>query len=341
MGAGPGDEVIVSPYTMSASATCILMTGAVPVFVDIEPDTFCLDPTLVEQAITPYTKGIVAVNIFGHPANLDELRKIADRYNIFLIEDNAQAPDADYKGRKTSTIGDAGVFSFNRHKIMQCGEGGVMVTNDERTAFKAAAMRNHGEVAVEGFGYSDDLVNTVGLNYRMTEMEAAVAICQFHKMKDLNNERIKLANRITRQLNDIPGICPPVVAEDCSHVYYFYVIKYFEEIVGIPRDIFAKAVQAEGFYLRAGYVKPLYLEPVYQNKICFGEDGFPFAAAQRYSEISYDKGVCPVTERLQDKELLLTNIIQSPYTEQDMDDFVMAIKKVISNREKLVSYFNH
>lgn len=337
MGTGPGDEVIVTSYTMSASATCILMTGAVPIFVDIEPNTFCIDPVLVEQAITRYTKGIIAVNIFGHPADLDALKAIADRHNIFLVEDNAQAPDAEYKGRKASTVGDAGVFSFNRHKIMQCGEGGVMVTNDERIAFKAAAMRNHGEVAVEGLGYSEDLVNTVGLNYRMTEMEAAVAICQFAKMNDLNRTRVKLANRITKQLKDISGITPPMVAEGCSHVYYFYVMKYDERIVGIPREIFVKAVQAEGFYLRSGYVTPLYLEPVYQNKICFGANGFPFTAAQRNSEISYNRGLCPVTERLQDKELLLTNIIQSPFTEQDMDDFVMAIKKVINNRDMLAS----
>ena len=169
-GAGPGDEVITSPYSMSASATCILMTGAVPVFADINAETFCLDPASVEANVTPHTKGIVAVSIFGHPADLDALRDIARRHGLFLIEDNAQAPDAVYKGRKTGTVGDAGVFSFNRHKTMQSGEGGVIITDDDTLAFKAACMRNHGEGAVEDFGV-EDLVNTVGVNYRMTEME--------------------------------------------------------------------------------------------------------------------------------------------------------------------------
>ncbi len=336
MGVGPGDEVIVSPYTMSASATCILMTGAIPVFADIDEETFCIDPSSVENSISEYTKGIIAVNLFGHPAELDSLRAIAERHNLFLIEDNAQAPDADYRGRKTSTIGDAGVFSFNRHKIMQCGEGGVMITNDERIAFKAAAMRNHGEVAVEGMGYSSDLVNTVGVNYRMTEMEAAVAVCQFNKMNSLNSFRIKLANKLTEGLRDIPGITPPKVAENCSHVYYFYVMKYDESIIKIPRSLFVRAVEAEGFYLRGGYVKPIYLEPLYQKKICFGSKGFPFTSNPRNSEISYAKGLCPVTERMQDKEILLTNITYAPYTEKDMVDFVKAIQKVIHNRELLL-----
>jgi len=336
MGVGPGDEVIVSPYTMSASATSILMTGAVPIFADIDPDTFCLTPEAVEEAISPNTRGILAVNIFGHPADLDALREIADRYSLFLIEDNAQAPDANYHGRKAATIGDAGVFSFNRHKIMQCGEGGVLVTNDKKIAFKAAAMRNHGEVAVEGMGFEDDLVNTIGVNYRMTEMEAAVALCQFKKMERLNADRIQLAERISKGLNDIPGIQAPKVAEGCSHVYYFYVMKYDASVIGIPRELFVKAVQAEGFYLRAGYVKPLYLEPLYQKKICFGSDGFPFTANPRNHEISYAEGLCPVTERLQNEEILLTNITYSPYTLDDMDHFVTAIKKVVDNRDELL-----
>jgi len=336
MGVGPGDEVIVSPYTMSASATCILMTGAVPIFADIDPDTFCLTPNAVEAAISPNTRGIVAVNIFGHPADLDALREIADRHGLFLIEDNAQAPDANYRGRKTATIGDAGVFSFNRHKIMQCGEGGVLVTNDKRIAFKAAAMRNHGEVAVEGMGYEDDLVNTIGVNYRMTEMEAAVALCQFEKMERLNAERIELAERISRGLKDIPGIQAPKVADGCSHVYYFYVMKYNASVTGIPRDLFARAVQAEGFYIRPGYVRPLYLEPLYQEKICFGSEGFPFSANSRNHEINYAEGLCPVTERLQNEEILLTNITYAPHTLKDMDDFIAAIRKVLDNREELL-----
>lgn len=332
---GPGDEVIVPPYTMSASATVILFTGAVPIFADIEDTTFCLDPAAVEAAITPRTRGIMAVNLFGHPARLDELSAIAKRHGLFLIEDNAQAPGATYNGRPAGTIGDAGVFSFNRHKTIQCGEGGVIITNDDKIARKAALVRNHGEVVVSGMGI-DDIVNTVGLNYRMTEMEAAVGGVQFAKLDVLNGARVALAERLTAGLWQLPGITPPAVREACSHVYYFYVMRYNEAETGIPRDLFCKAVQAEGIPLRAGYVKPLYLEPVYQQKICFGKNGYPFTSSTRNSQISYERGLCPVTERLQDHEIMLTGAIYPPLTNAHVDLFVAACAKVLANRDALI-----
>lgn len=334
-GIGPGDEVITSPYTMSASATCILMCGAVPIFADIDPDAFTITPESVESRITKNTKAIIAVNIFGLAADLDALRAIADKHGIFLIEDNAQAPDADYKKRKTATIGDVGIFSFNRHKAMQCGEGGVLITNNKDLAFKAACMRNHGELVVASNGL-EDISNTIGVNYRMTEMEAAVARVQFAKMKELNAPRIQMANRITERLKNVPGITPPHIPEGQSHVYYFYAMKYDENVVGIPRNIFAKAVQAEGFTMRPGYVKIIYQEPLFQKKICFGKNGFPFTANSRNEEIVYNQGLCPVAEKLQASTMLLTNIIYPPLTLADMDAFVDAIEKVIRNKDALL-----
>lgn len=336
-GIGPGDEVITSPYTMSASATCALMCGAVPIFADIEPDTFCIDPASVEANITPQTKAIVAVNIFGQPANLAALRDIAKQHGLYLIEDNAQAPAARYGNRFASTIGDAGVFSFNRHKTMQCGEGGVIVTDNDTIALKAAMMRNHGEVAVGGMGI-EDIVNTVGVNYRMTEMEAAVALEQFRKLDDLNEVRIRLADRITKGLQGLSGITAPKIRDGSTHVYYFYVMLYDEAVTGIPRELFARAVQAEGFVLRAGYVKPIYLEPLYLRKICFGSDGFPFTANPRNDSIVYGEGLCPVAERLHERNLMLTNIIYPPLTEDDMDMFVEACRKVLAGRKELLAH---
>ncbi|MFZ9448597.1 MAG: DegT/DnrJ/EryC1/StrS family aminotransferase [Alphaproteobacteria bacterium] len=335
-GVGPGDEVIVSPYTMSASATAILMTGAVPVFADVEARSFGLDPESVAANITPHTRGILVVNIFGHPAQLGPLREIADRHGLFLIEDNAQAPDGLYQGRHTGTIGDIGVFSFNRHKVMQCGEGGVLVTGNERLATKAALVRNHGEVVVEPMGI-DDIANTVGLNYRMTEMEAAVAQEQFRKMPTMNARRIELANRLADGLRGIPGLKPPIVEAGCRHVYYMFPILLDADVVGLPRDLFAKAVAAEGYYLRAGYLRPIYLEPVYQSKICFGGAGFPFTANPRNANLSYAAGICPIVERLQGESLMITPIMQPPQDEADMDGFVEACAKVIRNRDRLLA----
>lgn len=337
MGVGPGDEVICPPYTMSASATSVLMTGAVPVFADIENRTFGLDPAAVEAAITPYTRGIMAVNLFGHAAALAPLRQIADRHKLFLIEDNAQAPAATYVGQYTATIGDAGVFSFNRHKTMQSGEGGMVVCRDPDIALKLQLIRNHGEVVVGSMGV-EDIVNTIGVNYRMTEMEAAVARCQFRKLPELNAERVALADRLTKGLAEIPGLTPPVVEKDCSHVYYFYAIRFEEKVVGMPRNLFAKAVEAEGFTLRVGYVKPLYLEPLYQKKICFGSGGYPFTANPRNKNLSYAKGLCPTVERLNERELMVTNIIYPPLSIADMDAFVAACRKVIAARDALLDH---
>jgi dTDP-4-amino-4,6-dideoxygalactose transaminase len=332
----PGDEVIVSPYTMHASATMIVMCGGIPVFADIDPATYCITPESVEALVTPRTKGIVAVNIFGHPADLDRLKTIADKHGLFLLEDNAQAPDAIYRGRKTATIGDAGVFSFNRHKTMQCGEGGVIITDDDRIAKKAALFRNHGETVVGAWGETD-LVNTLGVNYRMCEMEAAVALIQFNKLAELNAARIALCDRISANLADVPGITPPQVMADCRHVYYFYVMQYDEAVTGIPRDLFVKAFMAEGLPVRGGYLKPLYMEPMYQKKAGIGRDGFPWSLTEAGRKISYAKGICPTVEHLQEKRVLLTAYMYPPLTTADMDRYVEAMQKVLANRDALLA----
>jgi dTDP-4-amino-4,6-dideoxygalactose transaminase len=335
MGIGPGDEVITSPWTMSATASAILFTGAVPVFADIEDESFGLDPASVQARITPRTRGIFTVNIFGHPCKLGPLREIADRHGLFLVEDNAQAPDALYSGRYTGTIGDAAVFSFNRHKVIQSGEGGVLVTNDDTIALKAALLRNHGEAVVEAMGVTD-IVNTVGLNLRMTEMEAAVALEQFRKLQKLNGERIRLADRLTAGLREIPGLTPPVVGEDCRHVYYMFPIGYDARETGLHRDLFVEAMIAEGAAIRAGYLKPMYREPAYRQRIAFGRDGFPFSANARPEALDYHPSGFPTCERLANSDFVLTYIMQPPQTDEDMDLFVAACRKVLDNKQSLI-----
>ena len=335
MGIGPGDEVITSPYTMHATATSVLQCGAVPIFADIEDETFCIDPASVEANITENTRGILAVNIFGHPARLRQLQEIADRHGLWLLEDNAQAPAGIVEGGAfTATVGKAGVFSFNRHKTMQSGEGGVVVTNDDAVAQKLKLVRNHGETVVDAFGI-EDIVNTMGQNLRMTEMEAAVALCQFRKLGALNEARIKLAERLTAGLADVPGITPPAVRPECRHVYYFYVMKYDASAAGLSREAFVKAVNAEGYSLRAGYLRPIYLEPLFTRKICFGDKGYPFTANSRNDDIVYGPGLCPECERLNAEEIMLTNIIYPPLTEADMDGFVAAVKKVLAHANEI------
>src|SRR3989338_4465937 len=217
LGLGPGDEVIVPPYTMSASATAILANGAVPVFADIDEKTFCIDPRSVRQRITKYTKAIMVVNLYGQAANFTELLKIAKEYGLKIIEDNAQSPGATWKGKYAGTIGDVGIFSFNVQKTMQTGEGGMLVTNDKRAALRAQLCRNHGEVVADQMPDYDAGV-IFGSNYRMTEIVAAMARIQLSRLDFLTKKRQALAAYLTKGISRIPGIAAPFIHPNNTHV---------------------------------------------------------------------------------------------------------------------------
>ncbi len=327
-GVGPGDEVIVPPYTMSASASAVLMANAVPRFVDIRNDIFCLDPVQVEKNITPRAKAIVAVHLFGHPAPMDEILAIAKKRKLFVVEDCAQAPGAIYKGKLAGTLGDAGVFSLNQHKTITTGEGGWVLTRRAEVALKVQLVRNHGEAVVEDLK-CEDIVNTLGWNYRMTELEAAVAIGQFNRLDRLTRHRQKLADYLSKNLKGLPGLRLPVTLPRCAHTYFVYPIQYDASLTGIPRDLFIKALTAEGIPFGQGYVKPLYLAPLYQKQICYGNAGWPFTSIPETERPRYSKGLCPVTEELHEKTLIHTNVCSYPATIADMRDVVTAVKKVL------------
>jgi perosamine synthetase len=328
-GVKPGEEVIVPPYTFTSTATSVLMHNGIPVFVDIKPDIFCLDPAKIESAITPRTRAIIPVHLFGHPADMDQIMQTAHLHKLKIIEDCAQAPGAIYKGRLVGSIGDCGIFSFTETKNIMTGEGGMLITNDKEIAEIARMVRNHGEVILEGQSQRTYRSDILGWNYRMTEMEAALGIVQFGKMDELNQRRIELSEYLVDKLTDIDGLTPPVAYPDVKHVYHAFGIKYNEARIGIPRDTFVKALVAEGIPFGAGYVRPLYLNPIYhENK--------PFIYNYYGKGISYDKGICPVTERLYEKELILTAVCRPPATRSDMDDIIEAITKVIDNRQELV-----
>ncbi|HEU4879439.1 MAG TPA: DegT/DnrJ/EryC1/StrS family aminotransferase, partial [Gemmatimonadaceae bacterium] len=191
-GIGPGDEVIVSPYTMTASASAAIVYGAIPVFADIDEETFCITPATIRARLSPYTKAIIVVDLLGHPAEMDEIMALARERNLVVIEDAAQVPGATYKGRPAGTQGHMGVFSLNYHKTIHTGEGGVVVTNDDEFAERMALIRNHGEVVVKDKG-TEDIVNLVGFNYRMTEIEAAIGIEQLKKLHALHPPRVRNA----------------------------------------------------------------------------------------------------------------------------------------------------
>lgn len=341
VGTEPGEEVIVTPYTMSASATAALVYNAIPVFADIEEDCFCLDPKAVEALITSKTRAIMVVDIFGQPYDAEVINAIAKKHGLYVIEDCAQAPGAKYKGRYAGTLGDIGVFSLNYHKHIHCGEGGIVVTDSDEMADRLRLIRNHAEAVVEGAGVAN-LSNMIGFNYRMPEIEAAITRCQLNKLEGLVNERQKNCEFLSSKLGQIPGLVAPKVREGCSHVYYVHGFKFNEEITGVSRNRFIEAVKAElpptelregeGPLIGTGYVKPLYLQPMYQKRIAYGSKGYPFSE----SRVKYDRGICPVVERMHFNEFFSHELMRPGMLKEDLDDVVRAFEKVWINRKQLL-----
>lgn len=330
VGLSPGDEVIVPPYTMSASAVGPLIYGGIPVFADIEPETFCLDIASVEANITEKTKAIVVVNLFGHPARLHEMRALADRHGIILIEDNAQGPFATENGKFAGTIGHIGVFSLNYHKHIHTGEGGMCVTDDDRLALRMQMIRNHAENIVEPTRH-DDLSNMIGFNYRMTELSAAVGIVQLERAEELIGKRVHIAHRLTEGTKDLEGFAAPVERAGSRHVYYVWTPKIDPAVLGVSRDMLVKALAAEGVPLYPGYVRPLYLLPAFQKRMAMGRDHFPFTLTNR----AYGKGLCPVAEEMHYSRLLAFETCAHDLSETDIDAIIAGIRKVHSQRHKL------
>lgn len=315
---GPGDEMIAPPFTMSASATAAKLWGARTVFADIRADSFTLDPDSVAKLITPRTKAIMAVNLFGQPADLDELLALARPHGIKVIEDNAQAPGALYKGRAAGTVADIGVFSLNCHKIIQTGEGGVACTNDDALAERLRLIRNHGEAVVREIGYRQSPESIIGFNFRMGELEAAIGTEQLAKLDTLTAARQDLAGLYDERLRSLPGLTVPEVLPSRSHVYYVYALTLDPAHAGFSRRALVSALAAEGVECFEGYCRPLYQEAL-------------FAQDQ-----DSDTASCPVTERLYGEQLLFHGWLYPeivPFGAAICDAF----EKIWDNRSDLAS----
>jgi len=329
VGVQPGEEVIVPPTTFTSTATSSLMHNAIPVFSDVKRDTFCLDPTKLENVLSPLSKAIIPVHLFGNSCDMDEILSFAKKNNLAVIEDCAQSPSAQYKGKTVGTMGDCGIFSFQESKNMMTGEGGMLITNDEDIAKIAQMVRNHGEMIVptlKGRTYKSEFL---GWGYRMTELEAALGIAQLSKLDGFNDERIKLGTYLHNEINKIDGF-KHVKYDHVKHVYWVFGMSYDETKIGLPRNLFCDALRAEGIPCAAGYVQPLYLSPLYLERRAF--------AFKHYKgNAKYEKGLCPVAESLYEKELINTMICRPPATISDMQDVVNAIHKIIENKNELLS----
>jgi dTDP-4-amino-4,6-dideoxygalactose transaminase len=345
LGIQPGDEVIVSPYTMTASSICPMIWGGVPVFADINEDTFCLDPKSIEEKITDRTKAIVVVHILGHPADMGPIMDLAKRHGLYVIEDCAQAPLAEYKSRRVGTIGDMGIFSLNYHKHIHTGEGGMLVCNDDGLCEKVMLIRNHGEAVIAKKGVKD-LTNMIGYNFRLTEIQAAIGLVQLSKAEDLISKRIKNVEYLSKKLSGLKGIVPPAIQDSCRHVYYSQAFKFKKDQIGVYRNAFVKAVAAELpsvsknrtklSLISYGYVEPLYLQPLYQER----KTQCSFNCPRYHGTVSYDRGICPVTERMHYEELFTNKYIYPSLSKSDLDDVIGAFKKVHDNLDELIELSN-
>ena len=334
IGVEPGDEVIVSPWTMCASATAIIHWNAIPVFADIDRETFCLDPKSVEAAISPRTRAIMAVDIFGQSAPMRELRRLADQHGLKIISDTAQAPGALYNGQYAGTLADIGGYSLNYHKHIHTGEGGILVTNDDDLAERMQLIRNHAEAVVGDKGVKN-LSNMIGYNFRLGEIECAIGIEQLKKLDSSVENKQRTAEALTLGLRDLPGLRLPIVRPGCSHVYYMYPMIVDTEQLGVTREKLVTALAAEGVdYLAEGYCN-IHLLPMYQRKIAYGSGGFPWSAPFCHREVSYHKGICPVAEELHENSYFAFQICMADLDREDISSLIQAFHKVWAHIEDL------
>jgi dTDP-4-amino-4,6-dideoxygalactose transaminase len=335
VGVEPGDEVIVTPWSMSASIAAVLHWGGVPVFADIDPDDFNIDPQKVRELISSRTKAILAADIFGKSANLDALMEIADEFNLKVISDTAQAPGSMTRGKFSGTIAHIGGISLNYHKHIHTGEGGLLFTNDKELAFRLQLIRNHAESIVGAAGVKE-ISNLIGFNFRLGEIEAAIGIEQLQKLQKIVTRKQNLANSLTRELTGLKGIKLPNLDSILTNVYYVYPILIDPDSLGVSRKILVEALRAEGVPgLFEGY-QNLHLLPVFQLKTAFGTKGFPWTLVPESADsYNYGKGICPVAESYHDAKFIGFGITGLSLRPRHIRQIGFAFKKVWENLDEL------
>lgn len=316
----PGDEIITTPCTDFGTILGILFQNAIPVFADLDPQTLCLDPTSVEARITPRTRAILVVHLFGGLADIDALKAIGDRHGIPVIEDCAQAQLAELDGRLAGTIGQIGCFSFNNTKHLNCGEGGMVITNDDTLARRGRLFADKAWPRDEDERYSLFL----GQNYRLNEFEGAVALVGLRRLDENVASRRSAVDAIYERIAGVPGIQIPNALTGASSSYW--ILHLFVEN-GIDAGLVASALFAEGIPFTVRYVTPLYTWPVLRDARTYGSSRFPFDSPYTDRPFDYAPGLCPVFEERREQLILLS--VDEQWTENDAKDIAAAIAKVL------------
>jgi dTDP-4-amino-4,6-dideoxygalactose transaminase len=326
---GPGDEVITTCMSFNATAMSILLFNSIPVFADVDARTFCLDPESVRKAVTPKTKAILVVHLLGNAADMDKIMKIARANKLKVIEDCAQAPGTKYKGKYVGTIGDAGVFSFQETKNMMTGEGGMIVTKNAPIAKRVRLIRNHGESIPDDSWDDDSLANIVGMNFRMTELTAALGVAQLEKLDENNRIRSRNSDFLRDGLKGLPGISIP--AHQAHAVPHIFAMLYDEKITGVGRSKVLAALRAEGIPVGSGYLRTMYENPIFLKRVAYGKDNCPWSCHLYGTKREYKQGDCPVAEGLLRKAFIWFYHINRPNTISDMRDVIKAFRKVFAD----------
>jgi len=303
LGLGPGDEALVPSFTFAASVNALLYEGATPVFVDIEPETYNLDPADLARKVTPRTKAIMAVDVFGHPADWDAIQAVAQAHNLRVIDDSCEALGATYRGRRIGSFGDAATFAFYPNKQMTVGEGGMIVTNNDAIAMLCRSLRNQGRGEMGAWLEHERL----GYNYRMDELSAALGVSQFKRLETFLAKREKVAQHYTERLARLDWVRPPQVKANVRMSWFVYVITLAE---GLDRDAVIRRLAEQGIPAR-GYFAPIHTQPYIR---------------ERLGGLS---GTLPITEAIAPRTLALP--FHNNLSEEAIDAVVDALKRCNSD----------
>jgi perosamine synthetase len=317
----PGDEIITAPITDGGSVVPIVYQNAIPVFADVD-HTYNMDPRDVERKITPRTRAILLVHLFGNPCDMDAMVDIARRHNLPLIEDCSQAHLTEYKGRLLGTFGDLACYSLQQSKHLTTGDGGVVLTNREDLQRRMRLFRDKGWTTEPGWGRK--CYEFLAPNYRMTELQAAVGLAQLEKVAAVVRRRHELGQLLTEQLRGLPGIQPAPEIPGGKHTYWAYSFPVTEG----SADDFAAALRAEGIPAGARYiVDPIYIcMAALGEKKTFGTSGHPFDGCHGARPVEYTRGLCPHAEAALDHMVGMT--LHEHMTEEDINDIGQAVRKV-------------
>jgi len=340
LGLSPGDEIICSPFSFTASATAIVISNVIPVFADIDSETFCLSPEAAENAITESTRGIMPIHWNGNAGDLSKIITVARSRGLKIIEDASQTPGILYEGKYLGTHGDAGVFSLNEPKNIMTGEGGIIVTNDKDTAIKCRLIRNHGEAIPDQDSPDDFVVNAVGYNFRLVEILAEIGVLQLCHLDYLNGVRKEnysyLIDNLTQEFGEY--IVPQKITHPESYAPYTAGFRWISEKSGIHRDIVAYVLRSEGIPVASGIARLMSENPLFQRRIAYGKNHCPFSCHAYARRHEYTIPDLPNATRLQKEEYLGFFQIGWPNTLEDMNDILKGFRKIMTNKNYLIKF---